>query len=38
MTVAAQQAVGHGLRARRSKSGAIALELLKAEDGHAAVQ
>jgi hypothetical protein len=34
----AQQAVGHGVRARRSKSGAIAFELLKAEDGHAAVQ
>jgi hypothetical protein len=34
----AQQAVGHGLRARRSKSGAIAAELLEAEDGHAAVQ
>ena len=33
----AQQAVGHGVRARRSKSGAIAFELLKAEDGHAAV-
>ena len=34
----AQQAVGHGVRAQRSKSGAIAFELLKAEDGHAAVQ
>jgi predicted phage-related endonuclease len=34
----AQQAVGHGVRARRSKSGAITFELLKAEDGHAAVQ
>jgi predicted phage-related endonuclease len=33
----AQQAVGHGVRARRSKSGAIAFELLKAEDSHAAV-
>jgi hypothetical protein len=33
----AQQAVGHGLRARRSKSGAITFELLKAEDGHAPV-
>jgi predicted phage-related endonuclease len=33
----AQQAIGHGVRARRSKSGAIAFELLKAEDGHAAV-
>jgi predicted phage-related endonuclease len=33
----AQQAVGHGVRARRSKSGAIAFELLKSEDSHAAV-
>ena len=34
----AQQAIGHGIRARRSKSGAISFDLLKAEDGgHAAV-
>ena len=33
----AQQAIGHGVRAKRSKSGAITLELLNAEDGHAAV-
>jgi predicted phage-related endonuclease len=33
----AQQALGHGVRARRSKSGAITVELLNAEDGHAAV-
>jgi predicted phage-related endonuclease len=33
----AQQAVGRGVRARRSKSGAISFELLEAEDGHAAV-
>jgi predicted phage-related endonuclease len=33
----AQQAIGHGVRAKRSKSGAITLELLKAEDGHATV-
>jgi predicted phage-related endonuclease len=32
----AQQAVGHGVRARRSKSGAITFELLNAEHGHAA--
>jgi predicted phage-related endonuclease len=32
----AQQAVGHGVRARRSKSGAITVEL-QAEDSHAAV-
>ena len=33
----AQQATGHGVRAKRSKSGAITLELLNAEDSHAAV-
>jgi hypothetical protein len=33
----AQQAVGHGVRAQRSKSGAISFELLKAEDDHATV-
>jgi hypothetical protein len=34
----AQQAMGHGIRARRSKSGAITFELLKTEDDHATVQ
>ena len=33
----AQQAIGHGVRAKRSKSGAITFEFLNAEDGHAAV-
>jgi hypothetical protein len=33
----AQQAIGHGVRAKRSKSGAITFELLKNEDSHAAV-
>jgi predicted phage-related endonuclease len=33
----AQQAIGHGVRAKRSKSGAITLELLNAENGHAAI-
>ena len=33
----AQQAVGHGLRAKRSKSGAISFDLLNEEAGHAAV-
>ena len=33
----AQQATGHGVRAKRSKSGAITFELLKAEDDHATV-
>jgi predicted phage-related endonuclease len=34
----AQQAIGHGVRAKRSKSGAISLDLVSAEgSGHAAV-
>ena len=33
----ALQAVGHGVMARRSKSGAVTLELLNAEDSRAAV-
>ena len=33
----AQQAVGHGVRARRSKAGTVTFDLLKPEDGHAAV-
>ena len=31
----AQQAIGHGVRAKRSKSGAITFEFLKALDDHA---
>jgi predicted phage-related endonuclease len=34
----AREAVGHGLRAKRSKSGAISFDLLDAEAGHAALQ
>jgi predicted phage-related endonuclease len=34
----AREAVGHGLRARRSKSGAISFDLLDVEAGHAALQ
>jgi hypothetical protein len=34
----AQQAIGHGIRARRSKSGAISLDLLGVEASDAAVQ
>ena len=34
----AQQAIGHGVRAKRSKSGAISFDLLSAEGSHAAVQ
>jgi hypothetical protein len=33
----AVQAIGHGVRAKRSKSGAISFDLLHAEGGHAAV-
>jgi predicted phage-related endonuclease len=33
----AQQAIGHGVRAKRFKSGAVSIDLLKVEDGHAAV-
>jgi predicted phage-related endonuclease len=33
----AQQAIGHGVRARRSKSGAISFDLLEVEGSHAAV-
>ena len=34
----AQQAIGHGVRARRSKSGAISFDVLGGEAAHAAVQ
>jgi hypothetical protein len=34
----AQQALGHGIRAKRSKSGAVSFELLKPEDVYAAKQ
>jgi predicted phage-related endonuclease len=34
----AKEAVGHGIRAKRSKSGAISFDLLDVEAGHAAVQ
>ncbi len=33
----AQQAIGHGVRAKRSKSGAISVDLLEPEASHAAV-
>ncbi len=32
----AKVAIGHGIRAKRSKSGAISFDLLEAEDSHAA--
>jgi hypothetical protein len=34
----AMQAIGHGVRAKRSKSGAISFDLIDVEDSHAAVQ
>jgi predicted phage-related endonuclease len=34
----AKEAIGHGVRAKRSKSGAISFDLLEAEGRHAAVQ
>ena len=34
----AKEAIGHGIRAKRSKSGAISFDVLKVEDGHAALQ
>jgi hypothetical protein len=34
----AKEAVGHGVRAKRSKSGAISFELHQAEVSHAALQ
>jgi predicted phage-related endonuclease len=34
----AKEAVGHGVRAKRSKSGAISFDLVVREDSHAAVQ
>jgi hypothetical protein len=34
----AKEATGHGVRAKRSKSGAISFDLLEGEGGHAAVQ
>jgi predicted phage-related endonuclease len=34
----AKEVVGHGVRAKRSKSGAVSFDLLEAEDSHAAVQ
>ena len=34
----AKEAIGHGIRAKRSKSGAVSFDLLEAEDGRAALQ
>ena len=34
----AKEAIGHGIRARRSRSGAISFDLLEVEAGHASIQ
>ena len=34
----AKEAIGHGIRAKRSKSGAVSFDLLELEAGHAALQ
>ena len=34
----AKEAIGHGLRAKRSRSGAVSFELLNPEASHASVQ
>ena len=34
----AKEAIGHGIRAKRSKAGAISFDLLELEAGHAALQ
>ena len=34
----AKEAIGHGVRGKRSKSGAVSFEVLSTEAGHAAVQ
>jgi hypothetical protein len=34
----AKEAIGHGIRAKRSKSGAVSFDLLETESRHAALQ
>jgi hypothetical protein len=34
----AKEAIGHGIHGRRSKSGAVTIDLLQDESGHAPVQ
>ena len=34
----AKEAIGHGVRAKRSKSGAVSFDLMSVEGGHAPVQ
>jgi hypothetical protein len=38
MPVDAKEAMGHGIRAKRSKSGAVSFDLVEMEVGHASVQ
>jgi hypothetical protein len=33
----AKEAIGHGIRAKRSKSGAVSFDLMQMETGHAAL-
>ena len=34
----AKEAIGHGVRAKRSRSGAVSFDLLESEASHAAIQ
>ena len=34
----AKEAIGHGIRAKRSKTGAVSFDLLEMEGGRAAIQ
>jgi hypothetical protein len=34
----AKEAIGRGIRAKRSKSGAVSFDLLEMEGGHASIQ
>ena len=34
----AKEAIGHGIRAKRSKSGAVSFDLVETEASHASVQ
>jgi hypothetical protein len=34
----AKEAIGHGIRAKRSKSGAVSFDVLSMEDSHAPLQ
>ena len=34
----AKEAIGHGIRAKRSRSGAVSFDVLSMEGGHAQVQ